>query len=122
MFGGILTIAVADVFSNAIGTNISAEGENQHTACEVWRSTVTSFLAKLVFVMSFLIPILIRPLSAAIIVSVTWGMSVLAVLSYLIAKNQGKRPWKVIGEHLGVAALAIIISHFLGDWIASYCK
>jgi VIT1/CCC1 family predicted Fe2+/Mn2+ transporter len=83
---------------------------------------VSTFLTKFVFAMSFLVPILLLSLSAAIIVSVTWGLSVLAVLSYLIAKNQGERPWKVIGEHLGVAALVIIIAHFLGDWISSYGK
>jgi VIT1/CCC1 family predicted Fe2+/Mn2+ transporter len=122
VLGGILTIAVADAFSDALGIHISEEGENQHAPCEVWRSTVATFLTKFVFAMSFLIPILLLPLSAAIIVSVTWGMSVLAVLSYLIAKNQRERPWKVIGEHLGVAALVIIIAHFLGHWIASYGK
>ena len=122
VLGGILTIAVADAFSDALGIHISEEGENQHAHREVWRATVATLLTKFVFAMSFLIPILLLPLSAAIIVSVTWGMSVLAVLSYLIAKNQGERPWKVIGEHVGVAALVIIIAHLLGDWIAGFGK
>lgn len=120
--GGILTIAVADAFSDALGIHISEEGENKHPPREVWRATAATFLTKFIFAMSFLIPILLFPLPVAIIVSVTWGMSVLAVLSYLIARNQRKHPWKVIGEHLGVAALVIIIAHFLGDGIACYLK
>ena len=67
VFGGILTIAVADAFSDALGIHISEEGENQHSPAEVWRSTIATFLTKFVLVMSFLIPILILPLSAAII-------------------------------------------------------
>lgn len=121
VFGGILTIAVADAFSDALGIHISEEGANQ-SARKVWRSTIATFLTKFIFAMSFLIPILLLPLSAAVIVSVTWGMFVLAALSYLIARNRRERPWKVIGEHLGVAVLVIIIAHFLGDWIASYLR
>lgn len=120
VLGGVLTIAVADAFSDALGIHISEEGENTHTSAEIWRSTVATFLTKFLFALTFLIPVLLLPLSAAVIVSVTWGMSVLAVLSYLIAKNQGERPWKVIGEHLGVAALVVVIAHFLGDWIAGF--
>jgi VIT1/CCC1 family predicted Fe2+/Mn2+ transporter len=122
VLGGILTIAVADAFSDALGIHISEESENQHAHRDVWRSTLATFLTKFVLAMSFLIPVLLLQLSTAVIVSVIWGMAVLAVLSYLIAKNQGKRPWKVIGEHLGVAGLVIVIAHFLGDWISSYGK
>jgi VIT1/CCC1 family predicted Fe2+/Mn2+ transporter len=122
VIGGILTIAVADAFSDALGIHISEEGENQHSQREVWRATVATFLTKFLFAMTFLVPILLLPLSTAIIVSVAWGMAVLAILSYLIARNERKRPWKVMGEHLGIAALVIIIAHFLGDWISTFIK
>lgn len=120
--GGILTIAVADAFSDALGIHISEEGENRHTPRAIWRATAATFLTKFIFAMSFLIPIFLLPLTAAIIVSVVWGMSVLAVLSYLIARNERKRPWKVITEHLGVAVLVIIIAHFLGDCISGFIR
>ena len=118
--GGIVTIAVADAFSDALGIHVAEEGENRHTPREVWRSTAATFLTKFGFAMTFLVPVLLLPLATAIMVSVAWGLSVLAALSYIIAKNQRERPWKVIGEHLGVAVLVIGIAHFLGDWIASY--
>ena len=122
VLGGVLTIAVADAFSDALGIHISEEGENQHPAREIWRSTITTFLTKFIFAMSFVIPILLLPLSIAIVTGLAWGMSALTLLSYLIAKNQKVRPWKVIAEHLGIASLVIIIAHFLGDWIATYGK
>lgn len=122
VLGGILTIAVADAFSDALGIHISEEGENQHSPGAIWRSTIATFLTKFIFAMSFAIPILLLPLRIAMLVSVAWGMLALTGLSYVIARNQGERPWKIIGEHVGIAVLVITISHFLGDLIATYGK
>ena len=49
VLGGILTIAIADSMSDAMGIHMSEESENVHNAKEIWTSTVTTFLAKLVF-------------------------------------------------------------------------
>ncbi len=118
--GGILTIAIADAFSDALGIHVSEEGENQHTPREIWQATVATFATKFIFAMTFLIPVLLLPLASAVVVSATWGMSVLAILSYRIARNQGERPWKVMGEHLGIAITVIAITHYLGIFIAGY--
>ena len=42
----------------------------------------------------------------------------LCLLSYRIAKEQKVSPWKVIAEHLVIALMVIVITHYLGDWIA----
>jgi VIT1/CCC1 family predicted Fe2+/Mn2+ transporter len=47
--GGILTIAIADAFSDALGIHISEESENKHTKKEIWESTISTFLSKFVF-------------------------------------------------------------------------
>ncbi|MBW1641510.1 MAG: VIT1/CCC1 transporter family protein, partial [Deltaproteobacteria bacterium] len=36
VIGGILTIAVADAFSDALGIHISAESENECSPKEIW--------------------------------------------------------------------------------------
>jgi hypothetical protein len=41
--GGILTIAIADAFSDALGIHISEESENAHTRKQVWVSTAATF-------------------------------------------------------------------------------
>jgi hypothetical protein len=57
-------------------------------------------------------------------------MSILSVLSYIIAKSQGEPPWKivgehlliaivVIGEHLLIAIVVIAVTHWVGDWIGT---
>jgi len=62
VIGGILTIAVADAFSDALGIHMSEESEGKHTAREIWLSTIFTFLFKLVFGLSFAIPALILDL------------------------------------------------------------
>jgi len=88
IIGGILIIAIADAFSDALGIHISEESECRHTAKEIWESTFSTFGAKFVFAMTFVIPVLLLPLTAAIIVSVAWGLSLLGIFSFYIAREQ----------------------------------
>ena len=119
VIGGILTIAIADAFSDSLAFHISKESENTSSSRQIWAATLATLLSKFFFALTFLIPVLFLTLSVAIIVSLFWGLSVLALLSYFIAKTQGENPWKVILEHLGIAVLVIGITHMAGRWIAS---
>ena len=80
VLGGIITIAIADAFSDALGIHVSEEAENVHTTWEVWCATIATFLAKFCFALTFIVPVLLLPLETAIVVSVVWGLSILAVL------------------------------------------
>jgi len=46
VLGGVLTIAIADAFSDALGIHVSEESENVHTTKEIWGATAATFLAK----------------------------------------------------------------------------
>ena len=122
VLGGIMTIAIADAFSDALGIHISEEAENTHTTKQVWVATIATFLTKFLFAMTFVVPVLVLSLSTAIVVSLIWGLSMLTVLSYVIAKTQGKPPWKIVGEHLVIAIMVIAITHWVGDWIGTLGK
>jgi VIT1/CCC1 family predicted Fe2+/Mn2+ transporter len=121
VLGGILTIAIADAFSDALGIHISEESENIHTHREVWESTLATFFSKLGFALTFTIPVFLFELQTAIIVSVVWGLSVLTVLSLSMAKQQGTRTWVVVAEHLGIALFVVAATHYVGHWIGSIC-
>lgn len=116
VIGGILTIAIADAFSDALGIHISEESENKHTAKEVWIATISTFLSKFLFALTFIIPVLLFKLSTAIFVSAAWGLSMLFILSYKMARSQGENPWKAVTEHLLIAILVIVVTHYIGDW------
>lgn len=118
VLGGILTIAVADAFSDALGIHVTEESEARHTTSEVWKATFSTFLFKFVFALTFTIPVLLLELTMAIIASVVWGLLVLGFFSFNLAREQKRRPWKVVVEHL-IAALAVVcIAHLVGDWIS----
>jgi VIT1/CCC1 family predicted Fe2+/Mn2+ transporter len=117
IIGGILTIAIADAFSDALGIHISEEAKNNKHK-DIWEATVVTFLVKFLFALTFVVPVILLDLSLAIIVSIAWGILVLAILSYYIAQDRAASPAKVISEHLIIAVLVIIITHWVGDWIA----
>lgn len=118
VIGGILTIAVADAFSDALGIHISEESENVHTHKQIWASSVATFLSKFFFALTFLVPVLIFRLATAILVAVFWGLGVLALLSCCIAHAQRKRKLPIIAEHILIALVVITATHFVGHVIS----
>lgn len=114
--GGILVISIADALSDALGIHISEEFENKHTVKEVWESTIITFASKFFMALSFIIPVLLFSLFTAIVISIIWGMSLITLLSYYMAKEQENHHLKVIFEHVFIAVLVIIITHYVGDW------
>ncbi len=119
VLGGILIIAIADASSDALGIHIAEEFENIHTQKEIWQATISTFVFKFFCALTFVVPVLMLDLQTAIVVGVIWGLSVLSILSYIIAREQNKKPWVIIGEHLLVAVAVICATHYIGDWISS---
>lgn len=118
VIGGILTIAIADSLSDSLGIHISEEAECKHTSKEIWESTLATLFCKFFVASSFIIPVLLIELKTAIYVSIIWGLSLLSVLSFNIAKSQNKKPWKGIIEHLIIAAVVIVLAYYVGQFIA----
>ena len=120
IFGGILIIAVADAMSDAMGIHISEEAENKHMQKTIWESTLATFLSKFIIALSFIIPIILLELSTAIIVSIIWGLSLISLFSYKIAKKGKLKPYKVVSEHLLITILVIIATYYIGIWISTF--
>jgi VIT1/CCC1 family predicted Fe2+/Mn2+ transporter len=119
VIGGILTIAIADSLSDALGIHISEEADHTRTTTQVWAATVATFLSKLCAIM-FVVPVLLFDLPIAIAINLAWGITLITILSYYLARNQGAKPWKVISEHSAITILVITLTHFLGNLIAKY--
>ncbi|KPV41538.1 hypothetical protein AN478_02955 [Thiohalorhabdus denitrificans] len=120
VIGGILTIAVADALSDAMGIHVSREAEDIYLTRELWVATAATFVVKLVIAVTFLVPVLFLTLPGAIVVSVVWGLGLLAALSYWIARSRHVAPSRVVLEHLVLAGAVVVITHFLGDWVHRY--
>ena len=92
VLGGILVIAVADSMSDALGIHLAEEPDPNTDHEHVWRATITTFLTKCIFALSFAVPLLLLALGPAVIASIIWGMTVIMILSYLLARAREHRP------------------------------
>ena len=114
VLGGILTIAIADSFSDALGIHVSEESEGVHSEKEVWISTLSTWITKFIVGMSFTIPFLLTTVQNAVYISIVWGLLLLGIFSYSIDKKV-----KSVLEHLIIAILVIILTHYIGKFIAT---
>ena len=119
VLAGVLTIAIADAFSDALGIHVSEEsrggGQSQG---QIWGSTFAAFFAKLLFALTFSVPVLLLELGTALLVSLAWGLLLLTLLSCRIAVARGERRLKIVLEHLTIAVVVIAATHLVGMWIS----
>ncbi len=120
VIGGILVIAVADAFSDALGIHISEESYKQRSQKEIWESTLSTFFSKFVIALTFLFPVLLFKLYLAIIISVIWGLLLIGFFSFYIAKQQKKKALPIVLEHIFIAFLVVVITHYVGDLVSTF--
>jgi len=120
VLGGIFTIAIADALSDALGIHISEESENTNTKAEIWEATIATFFVKFFYALTFALPVLLLNLNLAILTSIIWGYLVLGFLSYVIAKKQKEKSWKIILEHLLIMTIVIIITYYVGILVNNF--
>lgn len=116
IIGALLVIALADNMSDSFGIHIYQESE--HIAKkEVWLSTLTNFFTRLFVSSTFIILIIVLPIRLAAVCSVIWGLFVLTVMTYTIAKQQKINPFSAIFVHLTIAVIVVVASNFIGGFV-----
>lgn len=120
---GIVVMAIADGLSDAVGLHTAEEaevenGRGKHTPKEIWLTTLFAFLSVSGFTLTFAIPILLFPLETAVFIATAWGMILLILLNFYIAKIRKENPIKLISEHVLLAIFVIIVSHLVGNLVA----
>ena len=117
VLGGVLTIAIADSFSDSLGIHFAEESEGIHSNKEIWVSTVITFVSKFFVTISFLPMIFLLSLNTAIMINIIWGFFLLSFFSYILAVKQKKNTFKVIFEHDLIMIIVISITFYLGTLI-----
>jgi len=120
VLGGILTIAIADAMSDAFGMHLSEESSKHTNQPEIWESMVATFLAKLIFALTFAVPVIFLDLKMAMYISFAWGMLLLGIISVYIAKWREESKTHAILEHWGIATAVVIISYGVGILIDKF--
>ncbi|MEN2975285.1 MAG: hypothetical protein ABDH32_06905 [Candidatus Caldarchaeales archaeon] len=114
---GILILALADSLSDAMGIHVSEEAEGEHTSIEIIEATISTLFSKLVFTLSFLVPVLLLDPIYTTYASIIWGFGLISFFSYYMAKKQNRREIKIIVEHLILTTIVIVSAYYLGSFI-----
>lgn len=117
VLGGILVIAVADAMSDALGIHLAQEADPDSTSEHIWSATFSTFFTKFIVSLTFAVPVMWLPLETAVMVSIGWGLLIIALLSWFLARSQQNAVLPVVLEHLGIAIAVIIISYYIGVWV-----
>jgi uncharacterized membrane protein len=57
------------------------------------------------------------PSRGAVAAALAWGLFLLGLLSWIIARQRGVRPIPEVAKHLFVALIVIVVAEFIGEWI-----
>jgi VIT1/CCC1 family predicted Fe2+/Mn2+ transporter len=115
----LLVFALADNISDSLGIHIFQESDLKDPMV-VRVSTFSNFFTRLSLVLIFVLIVAFLPINYAVIASLIYGMSVLSVLSYLIARERRSSVYTSILWHVMIAILVIAVSYVLRVWITNF--
>jgi VIT1/CCC1 family predicted Fe2+/Mn2+ transporter len=71
-------------------------------------------VSKFVIAFTFVVPVFMLPLYTAIVVSIVWGLTLIVLFSYFMARQQRVTAFKVVLEHVSIVVAVILITHYVG--------
>ena len=119
VIAGILVIAIADALSDAMGIHIAEETADKTTFRQVWEATISTFLFKFIFALTFVVPFLFFSLVNSVMVCIVWGLFLITIYSYHLAKTKKMVAYKVICEHILLTAIVVGASYLVGKGVAT---
>ena len=81
-----------------------------------------NYMSRVIVSLTFVLLVLALPLNAAIAASIVWGLLLLGWISYIIAKYEGSSVTSSIITHVFIAAVVIVLSNVVGDFMISHFK
>ena len=54
----------------------------------------------------------------ALLISIVWGIFLLTILSFYIAKTNQEKPFKIIIEHITLVFAVIIVTWLIGHFVS----
>jgi len=119
MVSALLIAAIADNLTDSLSVHMYQESERLAKR-EVFVGTLTNFATRFIVCLSFVLMVTLMGRDSAAIVGITWGMLLLAVLSYVLARHRKMGVWAEIGKHLTSALVIVFVSRAIGYWITAH--
>jgi VIT1/CCC1 family predicted Fe2+/Mn2+ transporter len=104
--------------SDSFGIHFFQESEHVGKR-EVWLSTLTNFFTRVLVSSTFVALIAILPIQPAVVCSVVWGLLILAVMTYLVARQARTNPYSAVLVHLAIAVVVVAAGHIVGGLVIS---
>ena len=114
----LLIAAFADNLTDALSIHIFQESE-QLDQKNAFNGTITNFVTRLLLSISFVLLVVLFPLEHVAKVSIVWGMLLLVILTYLVARERKVKPLREVVKYLLVASAVIIVSTLIPNWIGA---
>ena len=112
----ILIAAIADNLTDSLSIHIYQESE-QLDRQSALTGTIANFFTRLLFGVSFIPFVEFLPLPYVARAAIIWGVLLLAILTYLVARERNVKPLPEVIKHLVVAFAVITVSAMIGHWI-----
>jgi VIT1/CCC1 family predicted Fe2+/Mn2+ transporter len=115
----LLVIAIADNLTDSLAIHVYQESENLESN-QAFLSTVANFFARLLAASSFVLIVLFVPEPVVLVTGLGWGMALLAVLTFFVARARGVSPVVEVVKHLAMAVVVIAVSKAIGAFILAH--
>jgi len=119
MVSALLIAAVADNLTDSLSVHVYQESERLEER-EAFIGTVSNFVTRLVVCLTFVLIVVLFRTHVAAIGGIVWGMLLLTVLNYILARHRKVGAMSELAKHLAVALVIIFVSKGIGHWITGH--
>ena len=119
MVSALLIAAVADNLTDSLSVHMYQESERLEQR-EAFVGTLTNFATRFIVCLSFVLIVVLFREQAAAVGGIIWGMSLLTVLTCILARYRKVSAMSEVGKHLAVALVIVFVSRGIGHWITAH--
>jgi hypothetical protein len=119
MMSALLIAAVADNLTDSLSVHMYQESERLEER-EAFIGTLSNFVTRLVVCLTFVLIVVLFRTHVAAIGGIVWGMLLLTVLTYILARHRKVGAMSELGKHLAVALVVVFVSKGIGHWITAH--
>lgn len=118
MVSALLIAAVADNLTDSLSVHMYQESERLEER-EAFIGTLSNFATRFILCLTFVLIVALFRAHAAIW-GIVWGMLLLTLLNYILARHRNVSAISELWKHLAVALVIIFVSKGIGYWITAH--
>jgi hypothetical protein len=119
MVSALLIAAIADNLTDSLSVHIFQESERLEQR-EVFIGTLANFVTRFAVCLSFVLIVALFRGPVAAVGGIVWGMSLLAALTYMLARDRRVSVVSEVTKHLVAALVVVFVSREVGHWISRH--